>query len=115
MRGNLLHRSIDLTEVGVSVTAAARRADGQKYDVGLGDGLTQICRELQPFSGKLAIDQVRKTRFVERDLTTRERRKAILVFLDTSNSPAKLGKAGRRDKANVSSPYHADLHCSPAP
>ena len=109
VRGDLLHRGVDVGEVGVAVAAAHRRADGEQDDVGVAGGRAQLVGEDEAPGLHVAGDEVVEARLVDRRLAGLELGEARLVAVDAGDRPAELREAGRRHQADVAGADHADV------
>ena len=81
-----------VTEIGITVAATDRRADGEEHDVGALHALAQRTQEMHTAGCDIARHQLVA---------------AILVLVDADDVPAKIGKTGGGNQADITRTNHA--------
>jgi hypothetical protein len=106
---NLLHRSIDVTQIGVAVAAPRRGTDGNKYCFCAFEPLC-LNREAQPSLSDISFEEVGQSRLEDRDLPTVECRHSLSIFVDAGYVVPEISKTGPGYQAHVTGAYHRNTH-----
>ncbi len=109
MRRDLRDRLIHVTEVGVTVAPAHRRADRKKDEVRVAHRTRDFGGEFQPARAHIAFDKFFKTRLIYRHAPGENAADFIFVLVYAMDVPAKIGETGRGHEPDVARPNHADL------
>ena len=97
-------------QIGMSVTAAHRRADGEKHEIGVADRRGEIRREGDAPHAQIAVQELVKARLVDRHATLAQSLDLARVFVDASDRPAEFRKASGGDQADIACPNHRNVH-----
>ena len=110
MLGDLTRRGMDVGEVGVTVTAPARRADRQHRHIGLGHGLGDIGRKGEPPRLHIAGNQHIEPRLVDGDFSGLERGDLLRLRVHAGHVEPELGETGRGNETHIPGADHRDAH-----
>ena len=110
MRRKLLDRLEHEGQVGVTVAAPHRRADGEEHEVGFADRRGKLGREADPPHAQIALEQLFEPRLVDRHAALAELLDPAGILVDASDLPAEFREAGGGDEADIARPNHANVH-----
>ena len=109
-RRDLPRRLEDIAEVRMAVAAPARRSDGDKDDVGFGNGLFEIGREGQAARSDIARHKVVETRLVDRHFAPAKPVDPVRVLVHADRVRAELGETGAGHQADIARAHHRNAH-----
>ena len=92
--GNLAHSGLDVGEIGLTVAAAGRGADGQEDRIRFLDRGGQIVAECQATGRSVAGHQVFQPGFVDGDLASPKACDLVLVVVNANDVRAEFRKTG---------------------
>ena len=98
-------------EIGMSVAAAHRRADGEKDEIGSPTAAGEIGSEGDAPHAHIALQELVEARLVNRHAALAQLAIDLArVFVDASDRPAEFRKASGGDQADIACPDHRNVH-----
>ena len=110
MRGDLLGRLIDITQIGMPVSAPRGRADRDKHQIGGADVIGINVAECQPAGPDIIRDQAIQPRLIDRDFALLQGVNPGHVLINADDMRPELGKTGAGHQANIAGPDHGYFH-----
>jgi hypothetical protein len=111
----LLGGGENIGQVGMTITASRRRADGDEHRLGATDGGGQIRRKGEPSGGDIFLHQLVETRLVDRHTALMQGSQLGAINLYHRDVGAELGEAGPRNQADIASANHRNTHGRKSP
>src|SRR5262249_28095466 len=105
---------VDIGKIGMTVTAARRRADRNEDGLRAADSLGQSGGEREPAIAKIARDHVLQVMLVDGHDAAHERVDLLDILVDAGHAVAKVGETGARHQPDIAATDHCDSHPSPA-
>ena len=112
MRRHFAHRLEDVGEIGITVATAHRSAHGEENDVGSLHSLRKETRKPQAPGRQIARYKLVQPRLIYGNNVPVQLGDAVLVLVDTSDGPPKIGKTGCGHQADIAGTNHADFQGS---
>ena len=106
----MLDGGVDVTEVGVAVTAAARRSDCDENNVRSGDRSADVVAKAEPSGRDVAFNQRVEAGLVDGDLALLENAELRRVGLDDGYLHAEIGEASARDQSDIAAANDRNTH-----
>ena len=115
MRCQLVDSLKNICQICIAIAMTHGRTYSEENKLGLTCGLRQLRRESDTPSYNVPFEKLAETRFVYWDLSVIQRRDPLTIVVNASDVPSKLGKTGRRYKADVTCTNHANFHFNVPP
>ena len=110
MRGDLLGRLINMTQIGMPVAAPRGGADRDKHQIGGADVPGTGGAECQPAGPDIIRDQALQPRLIDRDLPLPQGLDPRGILVNTDDMRPKLGETRAGNQADIAGPDHGYLH-----
>src|SRR5262249_17722034 len=110
MRSKLLNRLEHEAEIGVTVAAAHRRADGEKHEIRIAHRRCEVCGEVDAPHAQVSVQELVEARLVNRQLSLTQILDLVRVLIDAGDGPAEFRKASCGDQADIACPNHRNVH-----
>ena len=94
----------------MAVPAPGRRADRNKHQVTLPNGLVITVPEYDPALFQVLAYEVRQSRLIDGHDPITEPADPVAVIVDAGNAGAEFGKAGAGNQPDVAGADHGDIH-----
>ena len=109
-RRDLPHRTVDEAQIGVTVAAARRRADGDEHHVGFAECRSRLAANCEPPLPHVGFDELGEARLENRNFAAIERRDPPGILVDAGHVVTEIGKAGAGNKADIAGADHGHAH-----